>query len=569
MALRAGAAPRRGEYHWLTVGLRGTARRLARRVFPAAACALFVAAGPAGAYEVSTTGGFAYPVGAAVSPDGSSVLVSNLDHSPADGQFYLGAPLGTAGCSASPFSLDMASYRPGGLVFAPDGSRAYVAGDPSSVVVVDPATCQVDGAPVTLPVGSGPGALAINRQGTRIYTANALDSSVSVVDPRTRTVINTALLATPIGQQPSDVEVSADGSKVYVTAYVGGTVWSLDTTDNATFSSVALTYPFDNPSSVAFSPDGSRAYVANTSNAAPVAREVTVIDTASGQVVDGFTSAGEPKDIAVSPGGNLLYVTNFLANSLSIMDASTGEVRATVALPGSSGSRGGAVALNPAGTRAWVTSPVDDSVHVVRLGPGAPTGLAASPGTGSAAIAFTPGTSNGAPVTDYQYSLDGGAWTSAGSASAPVTVSGLSAGTAYSVRLRAINGQAPGDPSVPVAFKTSTSPGPSPGPSVSIGTAKVSVGRRSVSIRTAVTPSAAGTVTQVARQRSGRRLVTRCRTFRTGKAARQMTLICRIGASGRRYLRKRSMRLISTFTLKAANGSAASATKSTTIKRRR
>ena len=72
----------------------------------------------------------------------------------------------------------------------------------------------------------------------------------------------------------------------------------------------------------------------------------------------------------------------------------------------------------------------------------APTALVATPGNGSATIAFTPGADNGSAITNYEYSLSGGLWTalSPGDAASPVTITGLTNGTTYSVRLRAING---------------------------------------------------------------------------------------------------------------------------------
>jgi hypothetical protein len=55
-------------------------------------------------------------------------------------------------------------------------------------------------------------------------------------------------------------------------------------------------------------------------------------------------------------------------------------------------------------------------------------------------FAFTPGADNGAAITNYQYQLDGGEWVALSPAdtSSPVTITGLTNGTAYQVRLRAV-----------------------------------------------------------------------------------------------------------------------------------
>lgn len=73
--------------------------------------------------------------------------------------------------------------------------------------------------------------------------------------------------------------------------------------------------------------------------------------------------------------------------------------------------------------------------------PSAPTSLVAYRGNGSAEIAFTAGAANGAAITNYKYQLDGGSWTAFSPAvtTPSVTIGGLTNGTTYSVKLRAVN----------------------------------------------------------------------------------------------------------------------------------
>ena len=61
-----------------------------------------------------------------------------------------------------------------------------------------------------------------------------------------------------------------------------------------------------------------------------------------------------------------------------------------------------------------------------------------------------PADNGNTPVTQYEYSLNGGVWTNASLAS-PVTVTGLSPGVAYSVILRAVNAVGSGNSSNAVA----------------------------------------------------------------------------------------------------------------------
>ena len=94
--------------------------------------------------------------------------------------------------------------------------------------------------------------------------------------------------------------------------------------------------------------------------------------------------------------------------------------------------------------------------------PAAPTGLSGTAGNGSASIAFTPGAEGTRPIDNYEYSLDGGnTWTarSPDDTTSPLTVSGLTNGTAYSIRLRAVSAVGPGAPSTAVSV---TPVGPRP-----------------------------------------------------------------------------------------------------------
>ena len=92
--------------------------------------------------------------------------------------------------------------------------------------------------------------------------------------------------------------------------------------------------------------------------------------------------------------------------------------------------------------------------------PAAPTSLVATPGNGSASIAFTAGDSGGAAITKYQYSTnDGGTWSDAASGTtSPVFINGLTNGTSYSIKLRAYNSVGGGAASTAVSVTPSTVP---------------------------------------------------------------------------------------------------------------
>ncbi len=112
-----------------------------------------------------------------------------------------------------------------------------------------------------------------------------------------------------------------------------------------------------------------------------------------------------------------------------------------------------------------------------RTTPAAPTSLVATPGNGSATIAFTPGSNGGAGITNYQYSLNGGAWTSLSPAdtASPVTIPGLANGTPYSVQLRAANAAGAGAASTSVAVTPRSAPSAPTGLVATAGSGSASI----------------------------------------------------------------------------------------------
>jgi outer membrane protein OmpA-like peptidoglycan-associated protein len=90
--------------------------------------------------------------------------------------------------------------------------------------------------------------------------------------------------------------------------------------------------------------------------------------------------------------------------------------------------------------------------------PGAPSITTVTAGDGQLSVAFTaPASNGGAAITDYEVSTDGGSsFTSAGTTTSPIVITGLTNGTTYSVLIKARNSAGLGAASETVAATPAT-----------------------------------------------------------------------------------------------------------------
>ena len=106
-------------------------------------------------------------------------------------------------------------------------------------------------------------------------------------------------------------------------------------------------------------------------------------------------------------------------------------------------------------------------VNVSLAPPETPTSLSATAlSTTSVSIAFTAGGANGSPITNYKYALSTNGGSTYGSFTAlnpedittPITISGLTAGTAYYIKLKAVNDMGDSVASAAVSISTLSTP---------------------------------------------------------------------------------------------------------------
>jgi|GEM_PF-4374714 len=152
----------------------------------------------------------------------------------------------------------------------------------------------------TIPVGTRPVGLAINRDGTRLYVLNYASNDVSVISLPDNKVI--ATLSLQVNTAHAGIIISPDGTRVYVLNHIDGSVSVIDTA-TLTVKVVALGAP--SPGSLLLTQDGKYIFV-NISTS--ITAQVNQIDTSTLAVTliphdDMYTKGGL---LSPSPMGSVL-----------------------------------------------------------------------------------------------------------------------------------------------------------------------------------------------------------------------------------------------------------------------
>jgi YVTN family beta-propeller protein len=232
---------------------------------------------------------------------------------------------------------------PSGMVIIPPGNKAYVnnyggpegvgSGFGTTLSILDLNTNMIIG---TIIVGMAPAAMAITPDGQFVYVINYVDGNTgtgttSVVRTSDDTVVDTI----PGFSGPFGIAITPNGKFAYVTNFgsnnfapIGTTVSVIDLTSNMITATINLSIQ---PSGIAITPDGRLAYASNYNtlymSGAPAFTGLTagegtvnIIDIANNTVLPPTIVVGESPDaIAISPDGNFAYVSNFTANTVSVI----------------------------------------------------------------------------------------------------------------------------------------------------------------------------------------------------------------------------------------------------------
>jgi len=234
---------------------------------------------------------------------------------------------------------------PEGVCVSPDGVRVYVANRNSGdVSVIDTGTNTVID---TIPIGLYPMGLAVSTDNNYLYVGSR--SYLYIVDTATDTVVDSVY----IGLYIYGMATTPDGQSVYIAQWGVGKFFVFDTTLNQIVDQVRFV-PFGQPYGVAASPDNTRVYVT-------IDDTMGVIDTSDNSILARIVIGGLLGELAVTPDGSKVYVTNRSTNNVYVIDTATNTVAATIPV----GATTIGVSITSDGTLAYVTNFLADTVTVI------------------------------------------------------------------------------------------------------------------------------------------------------------------------------------------------------------
>jgi uncharacterized protein (TIGR03437 family) len=191
--------------------------------------------------------------------------------------------------------------------------------------------------------------LALSADDSLLAVANPDNNSVTLFDLKNG---NARLAEVAVGIEPNGVALSPDGTRAYIANTVSGTVTilALDRSASSYASLIALVKVGTEPYGLALTPTGRKLYVANARS-----NSVSVIDTGSNQVIRTITDVGpEPRGIAITNGGGddsqeTVFVTQFLSLPIESKVDGTDDAKAghVTLISASSDTVIGQVTLNP------------------------------------------------------------------------------------------------------------------------------------------------------------------------------------------------------------------------------
>lgn len=241
-----------------------------------------------------------------VATDGTLAFVSNYgSHTP-------GQTLSVIDIAAQKeiHRVDLGSLRKPHGIFCAGGKVYFTAENNKLIGRYDPASNQVDWL-----LGTGQNSthmVLLNRDQSRIFTANIASNSISIFEPMpgpaawTQTVV-------PVGKGPEGLDLSPDGKQLWTAHSGDGGVSVIDVASKRVVATIDLKTKRSNR--LKFTPDGTRVLVTDMGGG-----ELVVLDAASHKELKRIPVGKSPEGILMRPDGSVAYIAVTGENKISIFD---------------------------------------------------------------------------------------------------------------------------------------------------------------------------------------------------------------------------------------------------------
>ena len=200
------------------------------------------------------------------------------------------------------------------VVASPDGDRIYVT-TAKSVNVIDRAHRVVASIPVDVDLKR----TMLSPDGSRLYVAG-YNGSISIINTADHTV-------RAVVKDASTAEVVSNDNYVYLAHNQGRNCWVSAMDDDGT---TVTAVPVDSyATALTLSPDAGRLYVASSKPRSPHQRHcgsISVIDTTTFSLVDVISMKFSPDTIVASPDGSRVYATHYNINAISAIELASNSV---------------------------------------------------------------------------------------------------------------------------------------------------------------------------------------------------------------------------------------------------
>lgn len=244
-------------------------------------------------------------------------LSQGHEHLDADG--VMGAVLlldAATGKTLASTRLDAMNHN---AIFSPDGSEVWTSQMmmPGSVLVLDGKTLATK---QTIPVGDMPAEITFSRDGKHAFVANGMTNDVTVIDPSSKAVVKTI----PVGKGPVGAWPGVDGV-MYTDCETDQAVFAID---SQTLSVVRTYHLGFMPGMVATPPlAAGELWITDSDDGKLVFNQVSM-DKQTGELSTGAGAHG----IAFSTDGKTAYVSNQVANTVSVVDVQSHTSKGTTAV---------------------------------------------------------------------------------------------------------------------------------------------------------------------------------------------------------------------------------------------